>query len=145
MSLSARLAPTGTPRWREALPVVGATTAAIVAGATLFAVDPNETGHYPTCPFLATTGLYCPGCGALRATHDLLHGDLTGALARNPLTVLAVPYLVLAFVTWLLRRSGRPAPRSTSLPAWTIWLVLAGVLCFGVLRNLPGWAWLSPA
>ena len=86
-----------------------------------------------------------PGCGALRAMHDLLHGDLAGALARNPLTVLAVPYLVLAFVTWLLRRSGRPAPRSTSLPPWTIWLLLAVVVAFGVLRNLPGWAWLSPA
>jgi hypothetical protein len=144
MTLSARLAPTGTSRWREALPVVGVTTAALVAGATLFAVDPNETGHYPTCPFLATTGFYCPGCGALRAVHDLLHGDLAGALARNPLTVLAVPYLVLAFVTWLLRRSGRPAPRSTSLPPWTIWLLLAGLVAFGVLRNLPGWAWLSP-
>ena len=48
--------------------------------------------------------------------------------------MLAVPYLVLAFVTWLLRRSGRPAPRSTALPAWTIWLLLAAVVC---LRRAP--------
>ena len=157
MTLTARPASTGAPpgpstgpppggsRWRGALPVAGVTAAALAAGATLFAVDPNEAGHYPTCPFLATTGLYCPGCGALRAVHDLLHGDLAGALARNPMAVLAVPYLVLAFVTWLLRRSGRPAPRSTSLPAWTLWLLLATVVAFGVLRNLPGWSWLSPA
>ena len=119
--------------------------AGLVAAATLFTVDPNQPGHYPTCPFLATTGFYCPGCGALRATHDLLHGDLAGALARNPLAVLAVPYLALAFVTFVLRQTGRPAPRSTSLPPWTLWLLLGVVLTFGVLRNLPGFGWLSPA
>jgi len=139
-----RLAPSGTPRWREALPVVAVTTAGLAAAATLFAVDPNEPGHYPTCPFLATTGLYCPGCGALRGIHDLLHGDVAGALARNPMTVIAVPYLILAWITWVLRVAGRPAPRSTSLPPWTIWLLLGVVVAFGVLRNVPGWDWLSP-
>ena len=139
-----RLAPSGTSRWREALPVVAVTTAGLAAAATLFAVDPNEPGHYPTCPFLATTGLYCPGCGALRGIHDLLHGDVAGALARNPMTVIAVPYLILAWIAWVLRVTGRPAPRSTSLPPWTIWLLLGVVVAFGVLRNVPGWDWLSP-
>jgi hypothetical protein len=125
--------------------VLAVTTAGLAAAATLFAVDPNEPGHYPTCPFLATTGWYCPGCGALRGIHDLLHGDLAGAIARNPMTVIAVPYLVLAWITWVLRTTGRPAPRSTSLPPWTIWLLLGLVIAFGVLRNLPGWDWLSPA
>jgi hypothetical protein len=140
-----RLATTGSVRWRGALAVAAVSGAALAAAATLWAVDPNQPGHYPTCPFLATTGLYCPGCGALRATHDLLHGDVSGALARNPLAVLAVPYLVLAFVTFVLRSTGRPAPRSTSLPAWVIWALLAVVLAFTVLRNLPGFSLLSPA
>ena len=144
MALLQRLAPSGTPRWREALPVVAVTTAGLAAAAALFAVDPNEPGHYPTCPFLATTGLYCPGCGTLRGIHDLLHGDIAGALARNPMTVIAVPYLLLAWFTWILRTTGHPAPRSTSLPPWTIWLLLGVVVAFGVLRNLPGWDWLSP-
>lgn len=113
------------------------TLGGLLAAAILFTVDPNEPGNYPTCPFLATTGFYCPGCGALRATHDLLRGDLSGALARNPLAVLAVPYLAIAFATWVLRVSGRPAPRSTSLPPWTIWALLGVVLAFGVLRNVP--------
>ncbi len=144
MTLVQRPAPTAS-RWRGALPVLAVTTAGLAAAATLFAVDPNEPGHYPTCPFLATTGWYCPGCGALRGIHDLLHGDLAGAIARNPMTVIAVPYLVLAWITWVLRTTGRPAPRSTSLPPWTIWLLLGLVIAFGVLRNLPGWDWLSPA
>ncbi len=145
MALTQRLAPPVLDRRRGALSVLAVTTAGVLAGATLFVVDPNQPGHYPTCPFLATTGLYCPGCGALRGVHDLLHGDVAGAFARNPLTVLAAPYLVVAFVTWVLRTTGRPAPRATSLPPWTIWLLLGLVLAFGVLRNLPGWDWLSPA
>ena len=56
-------------------------------------VDPNEPGNYPTCPWLAITGTWCPGCGTLRATHALTHGDLGTAFARNPVTVLA--YLLL--------------------------------------------------
>jgi hypothetical protein len=144
VALAQRLAPAGPTRRREALSVAAVTLGGLAVGATLFAIDPNEPGHYPTCPFLATTGLWCPGCGSLRATHDLLHGDLAGALARNPMAVLAVPYLVLAFVTWILRVSGRAAPRSTSLPPWTIWALLGAVLAFGVLRNVPGWTWLSP-
>lgn len=145
VTLTQRLAPTGPPRWRESLPVLGVTAAGLAAATTLFTIDPNQPGHYPVCPFLAVSGLYCPGCGSLRALHDLLHGDVAGALARNPLTVVAVPYLILALVTAFLRATGRPAPRSTSLPPWTIWLVLGVVLVFAVLRNLPGWDWLSPA
>ena len=140
-----RLASPGSVRWREALPAAAATAAVLAAGSTLFAVDPNSPGHYPTCPVLATTGLYCPGCGALRAVHDMLHGDVAGALARNPMTVVVVPYLVLSAIFWVLRVTGRPAPRSTSLPPWTIWLLLGVVVTFGVLRNVPGWTLLSPA
>ena len=44
----------------------------------------TSPGHYPTCPFLAITGWYCPGCGSLRAVHDLLHGDLAGAVRPQP-------------------------------------------------------------
>lgn len=144
MALAQRSAPIGTARWRGALPAVGVGLAGAAAAATLYAVDPNQPGHYPTCPFLALTGWYCPGCGALRAMHDLLHLDPGAALARNPLTVLAVPYLLVAGGFWVLRLTGRPAPRSTALPPWVLWTLLSVVLAFGVLRNLPGWTWLSP-
>ena len=142
-------ASTGERRWVRSLPgraVPVATAAATAVAATvLYRIDPHEPGHYPTCPFLATTGLYCPGCGSLRAVHDLLHGDVAGALARNPAVLLALPYLALALVTWLLRSTGRPVPRSTSLPAWVLWTLLGAVLAYGVLRNVPGGTWLSPA
>ena len=107
------------------------------------AVDPNTVGHYPTCPFLAITGRYCPGCGALRAVHALAHGDPMTALARNPFVVVALGYVVVAWVLWLERTaSGRPV--RWLAPAWVLYSVLGAILMFGVLRNLPGWTWLSP-
>ena len=124
-----------------------AATAGAAAGAltVLATVDPHEPGHYPTCPLLWATGLYCPGCGSLRALHDLTHGDLVGALARNPMAVAAVAVLVTAWVCWALRLSGRDAPHPTRIPARWVYALLVAVVAFGVLRNLPGWTLLSPA
>src|SRR5690606_29528852 len=49
-----------------AVTVAGAAATLVVA-----TVSPEEPGHYPTCPFLALTGAWCPGCGSLRALHAL--------------------------------------------------------------------------
>ncbi|HET8599365.1 MAG TPA: DUF2752 domain-containing protein [Segeticoccus sp.] len=130
--------------WRGArLPALVAGVAASAVG-YLAAVDPNQAGHYPTCPFLFLTGWYCPGCGSLRAIHDLAHLDLAGALARNPLVLVAVPYLLITWGLWL-HRSVTGRPRRWLAPAWVLWTVLGAVLAYWVLRNVPGWTWLSPA
>jgi len=110
---------------------------ALLAGALLYAVDPAKHALYPTCWFYATTGWECPGCGGLRATHQLLHGQLAAAWALNPLAVLLIPlygWLLLGAVLRLLR--GRGLPFSVPRPI-VIWLGLAGLLAFMVLRNLP--------
>lgn len=128
-------------RLRDPLLVAAGLGAAVGLAA---AVDPNEPGHYPTCPFLSTTGFYCPGCGALRCLHALAHGDLGTALQRNPAVLLA---LVVTLVLWvravLLAWQGRVRP----LP-WPRWLQVALpvlVAAYWVARNVPGWTWLSPA
>jgi hypothetical protein len=106
-------------------------------------VDPNEPGHYPTCPFLSLTGAYCPGCGSLRAVHALAHGDVGTAIDRNPLAVLAVPLVVALWLLWARRRVlGRP--RTWAAPAWVINALLVAVVAFWVLRNLGPFAWLAP-
>src|SRR5690349_10871222 len=105
---------------RRAGAVRGPLLVALGAGGVLAVVglvDPNQPGHYPTCPFLAVTGYWCPGCGSLRALHALAHGDVATAVARNPLTVLATAGLLLGYVVWVRRlRQGRP--RSWVAPAW---------------------------
>ncbi len=130
------------PVRRLAAPL-GVAVLALGATSVLAAVDPNVPGHYPTCPFLFLTGLYCPGCGSLRAIHALAHLDVVTAIERNPFTVLAVPLLAVAWVRWTRRRLTGRRPR-TMLPAWAIWTLLAGVCAFWVLRNVPGFEWLAP-
>ena len=121
-----------------------ATLAVAVAGTTYVGlVDPNEAGHYPSCPFLSLTGLYCPGCGSLRAVHALAQGDVLTALDRNVLTVAGA---VLLAAIWVgrLTRAWRGVPRARAAAPWMIWTLLALVLAFTVARNLPAGALLAP-
>lgn len=109
---------------------------AAATGGALYLVDPARHEVYP-CLLHSTTGLLCPGCGGLRATHQLLHGHLAAAWTLNPLAVLLVPfYAVLAchVVLGLVRGRGLQcvAPRPV-----VIWSGFAGIILFGILRNLP--------
>ncbi len=123
-----------------------ATTAgAVAAAAVLATVDPNEPGHYPTCPFLAATDLYCPGCGSLRATHALLTGDPLTAIDRNPLAVILLPAVLASWVVWGLRLSGHTTWTTTHIPARWIWVLFWVVITYWIVRNIPGLTWLSPA
>src|SRR5207302_5482362 len=59
----------------------------VVGGVILYVFDPVRFGFYPACTLYRTTGLFCPGCGSLRAMHQLLHGHLIEALRFNALCV----------------------------------------------------------
>jgi len=113
--------------------------AIILAALTLvFFADPATHSYYPPCLFHAITGLYCPGCGALRAMHRLLHGDLLAAISLNPLFVLMLPYL--GYSLWLHLRDllqGRSLTSEVRLRPALIWALLAVIVAFGVLRNVP--------
>jgi hypothetical protein len=74
----------------------------------------------------------------------LAHGDLVTAWARNPFAVVAFGYLVVTWVLWL-GRTATGRPRRRLAPAWALYGVLGAILAFWVLRNVPGWTWLSPA
>lgn len=123
---------TGTP----SLPAAAAGSL-VVAG--LYLVNPNST-HVPLCPLHAATGLWCPLCGATRASHALLHGQWTTALHDNLLFVLLLPLLLAAWWRW----AGPTTDRARLLPRPAFaGLVLLAAL-FGVLRNLPIGSWLAP-
>lgn len=117
--------------------------AAAAAVVVIAVVDPNQPGRYPTCPFLALTGHWCPGCGTLRALHALTQGDLAAAARLNLLVVAGLPVLALIWSLWL-RRSWTAAPPARVAPAALIWVLAAGALLFGLVRNLPFGAVLAP-
>ena len=135
--------PAAARRRQVTIPAVAASAAGAAALAYVAAVDPNQSGHYPACPFLALTGKFCPGCGSLRALHDLMHADVSGALARNPLLVLAV-FVALGWVALQAPRLWGGRPRTPTLGPRVLYGVLALVLVFWVARNVPGWTALSP-
>ena len=118
-----------------------AAVAAAAAGACVLTVivDPNQPGNYPTCPFLALTGRWCPGCGSLRGVNALMRGNIALAADLNILMVLAVPFLLYAWGAWAVRTwTSRVAP-PLRLSGGATWGLLAVVLVFWVARNLP-WA-----
>jgi len=104
--------------------------------ALVYFVDPaTRPPFYPPCPFYALTGLYCPGCGSLRAVHEVLHGNVGGALKLNPLLVLSIPLLCLliVFQKWRYHPS-------------VSWVALFALLAYWILRNIRvcPFTWLAP-
>ncbi len=110
-----------------------------VGALVLFFFDPSRFHFYPVCVFHQATGLLCPGCGGLRAVHQLLHGHLYEAFRFNPLVFLGLIFLA----GWLGGRAWqKPGPQSTRSSIRQVWywivpfLVLS--LAFVVWRNVPG-------
>src|ERR1043165_6822442 len=66
--------------------------------ACLYWRNPAYSRIFPPCPFYWLTGLYCPGCGSLRALHFLFHGQLCAALGMNPLLIFSLPLLGVLFL-----------------------------------------------
>lgn len=127
------------PRSRRMLPVVATGLGALMGSIYLRAVDPNMPGHYPGCPSQFLLGVDCPGCGGMRGTYDLLHGDVAGMLEHNVLLAVALPASVLALIVWGYRAwTGRRPPLDIAKQTrrsrlWVFVLIL--VLSFGVVRN----------
>lgn len=117
-----------------------AVLAAAAGGAALvYLVDPAASRLFPPCPFLALTGLLCPGCGTTRAAHQLLHGHPVAALELNPLLPLYLPFLGHVLLSELRVAAGREPLSFPLLPRSWIQALLGLILAFWVTRNLsPG-------
>jgi hypothetical protein len=117
-----------------------ALAALVLTGAALvlFFYDPATTrGLYPLCFLHQTTGLQCPGCGTLRALHQLSHGHIAAAFALNPLTVSLLPVALWLVVRQLFYLTlGWRLPGLVTRPIFG-WALIAVMVVFGVLRNLP--------
>lgn len=103
----------------------------------LHQVPPTKGSFYPPCLFHACTGLHCPGCGAARCLHALLHGQLRQAAAYNLLFLLALPILLFsALRVWYAALTGRSL-RPRLLPRWLVGLLVGALFAYGIMRNLP--------
>jgi Protein of unknown function (DUF2752) len=112
----------------------GMGSGALLAGALGYVglVDPhNPDSIFPICPFRLLTGWNCPLCGALRMTHDVLHGDLAAAITDNVFLLVGIPVLA----GWILLRHRRG---KALLPTPAVLTVVIATLAWTVVRNLPG-------
>ena len=116
---------------------------ALVGAGVLYFFNPVESHFYPRCFFKMATGLDCPGCGGLRATHQLLHGHWHTAFVLNPLLVLTLPLAAFfAIRAGWEKRTGRRWPRLFQITT-VVWMGAVLVIGFGVLRNVPWRSWLG--
>ena len=138
------LNPPSPRRWgvRILLVLFGAVVLPVVV-TLLYTYPPTDAGtFYPGCMFYTISNklgyaLHCPGCGATRSSHSLLHGEFAQAFAWNPLFVILLPLIVYsagrsAYTAW----TGKPAP-GYRLPMWTAKVLLWTVLAYWIARNIP--------
>jgi hypothetical protein len=107
----------------------------LATATVLYLFDPRLYSFYPTCLFHRTTGLLCPGCGSLRAVHELLHGHLRAAFQYNPLLMAGLPFLAVygaVILTPGVRKKGFKLSRK-----W-VWSIIALGLAISIWRNIPG-------
>ena len=111
-------------------------TLCVIGLVVLLLGHPSSYSMMPKCPFYIATGLYCPGCGSLRATHYLLRGNVSQSLRNHP---LMIPLLVCILFFYGKRlyefRKGRNVIFKGELTLVTV--ILAVFVIFFIVRNIP--------
>jgi hypothetical protein len=141
----AAVAPTPPLRRRRWTAPAAVGTAAVLAVTAVAVHDPFRAGAWPTCPFHAATGLWCPLCGSTRALYAILHDHPALMAASNPLLPLWAALAVWGWLWWASKLgllAGRvPSPMAAR---WVRYGLVGSVAVFWVARNLPGLGVLAP-
>jgi hypothetical protein len=108
---------------------------AVFAAVLFFRLAPaGAERFYPVCILYKTAGLYCPGCGTLRALEALSVPDFKSAFLYNPfLLIAAIPLMLYMGVVYLIRGiSGKYVPSLLSSPkaAIPVGAVIIGIWIF---------------
>ncbi|MFD0932933.1 DUF2752 domain-containing protein [Psychroflexus salinarum] len=116
---------------------IGIPIVILALGIFYYTVNPTTFAFTPKCPFHLFTGYHCPGCGTQRALHDILHGNIWTGLQHNFLILLAVLIIAYKFyVSYINSTNSKPTKNLLHHNA-APWLILAFVLGFWILRNIP--------
>lgn len=102
-----------------------------------FFINPSEVNFLPKCPLYVSTGIYCPGCGSQRATHNLLNFNFLGILQQNVLyafgLVLITYHLIVTSLNTFLNKNFKNYLFYKKVPLF----ILAIIILFWILRNIP--------
>ena len=111
-------------------------TILLLVGLIYYFYHPAHYQLFPKCIFKSVTGLSCPGCGAQRATHELLHLNFKSAFAYNALLVVSLPYALTGLLLYQTNLKERfPKTRQFLFGKKALLVVLFLVILFFIFRN----------
>ncbi len=108
----------------------------ILAVGALYALFVTLTHRGIPCVFHSVTGLWCPGCGVSRMCLALLRLDFAGAFRENAAIFCMLPLMAAtsARLIYVYIRYGRTRDKFADI---AIYFMIAVLLVFGVVRNIP--------
>lgn len=126
---------------KRILKVISMLAAVLAAGIVYYL---STTVISINCPIKKITGLYCPGCGVTRMFLNLINLDFYGAFRSNCAVLICLPLIAVFFImrTYGYIKTGIPLYNKTMKVM--IAVMTAGLLTFGVLRNIPCFSFLAP-
>ena len=122
------------PRIKVAAAAVFLIDAAAIVSFWYYRHDPSAGGA-PQCLFRLLTGYECPGCGAQRALHAIVHGHLAQAWNFNPFIFFAVPAAAFYIVAEAGRELGPRFHARVIRPVILVGILIA-VIGWWILRNI---------
>ncbi|PTM05190.1 MAG: DUF2752 domain-containing protein [Bacteroidetes bacterium] len=104
--------------------------------ALYFYWSPSDSYLFPKCPLYSITGIYCPGCGSQRATHQILNGNIIEGIRHNYLIALLVIVLLYqGFVYTMNDLLNKNIPNVLHKSKVTFGILIT-ILLFWILRNI---------
>lgn len=100
---------------------------------------------YLPCPIREITRFYCPGCGISRCILELMQFHFYEAFRYNPLVFILLPVIAFYFFYQIyLYITDKEDTIVRNIPNWVWYIVIAIVIVYGILRNVPSFSFLAP-
>ena len=114
-------------------------SAILLAVGVLYVLLCTYTSFRIPCLFRLITGFKCPGCGVTGMCLSLLKFDFESAFLHNRILTLMLPFGAVITACYLYRyiKSGEKMLGKSSRVI--VFLMIAILLVFGIIRNIYGW------
>ena len=110
----------------------------------LYLVIGNYYNLYLPCLFHKITNLYCPGCGITRALKSLVSLNFYQAFRYNNLIILLPIFIIYYLELFLDKYKIKNLNLKRYMTNKFFIVILIIVVIYGILRNIPDFAYLIP-
>ena len=110
----------------------------VAAAGIAYAVICLHFGVGIPCPIYALTGFRCPGCGVSRMMLSLIRGNVAGMFRYNLVLPVVLPVLAVLLVRDEVNYIRYGTARAGRVHNAVCIVIIAALLIYGVVRNIPG-------